>query len=133
MLYLVGHRTLSQSLKREILEARGAAATAAVSVVTVVPTFCHRSYWQEHVQRYTDNRTGKKRHEDPTRVVKRFQDQVRSDGEALIDLHTYNDKHEKAWMRRKRLNEKKRYEFDKKNVMDLAKYIEFVQDNKEKK
>ena len=34
-------------------------------------------------------------------------------------------------MRRKRLEEKRRYEFDKKHVTDLAKYIAFVQDNKD--
>jgi hypothetical protein len=65
-------------------------------------------------------------------VVKRFQEQRRSDGEGLLNMHIYNDRHEKAWMKRKRLDEKRRYDFDKDHVMDLAKYIQFVQDNKEK-
>jgi hypothetical protein len=90
-----------------------------------------RAYWQEIVRIQTD-KDGKKRHEDPERVVRRFQMQRRSDGEALLDVHIFNDKHEKAWMRRKRLDEKRRYDFDRKHVMDLAKYIQFVQDNKDK-
>jgi hypothetical protein len=90
-----------------------------------------RTLWQEIV-RIRSDKDGKRRHEDPERVVHRFQEQRRSDGESLLDLHFYNDKHEKAWMRRKRLTDKRRYEFDKKHVMDLAKYIQFVQDNKDK-
>lgn len=90
-----------------------------------------RSLWQEIVRIRTD-KDGKKRHEDPERVVKRFQEQRRSDGESLLDLHFYNDKHEKAWMKRKRKDDQRRYEFDKKHVMDLAKYIQFVQDNSQK-
>mmetsp|Transcript_83076 Transcript_83076/g.240424 ORF Transcript_83076/g.240424 Transcript_83076/m.240424 type:complete len:114 (+) Transcript_83076:86-427(+) len=90
-----------------------------------------RSYWQE-VIKYRVDADGKKRYEDPERVIKRFQEQRRSDGQSLLDLHFYNDKHEKAWMKRKRLDDQRRYEFDKKHVMDLAKYIQFVQDNSQK-
>ncbi|CAJ1954682.1 unnamed protein product [Cylindrotheca closterium] len=90
-----------------------------------------RGYWQE-VVRVRRDRKGKVKHEDPGLVVNRFQEQRRSDGEGLLALHSYNDKHEKAWMKRKRLQEKRRYDFDKKHVMDLAKYIQFVQDNKGK-
>lgn len=87
-----------------------------------------RSLWQE-VIRIRTNKEGKKTHEDPERVVKRFQEQRRSDGASLLDLHFYNEKHEKAWMKRKRLADQRRYQFDKKHVMELAKYIQFVQDN----
>jgi hypothetical protein len=90
-----------------------------------------RGYWQE-VVRVRRDKDGKIKHEDPERVVKRFQEQRRSDGEGLLNMHIYNDRHEKAWMKRKRLDEKRRYDFDKDHVMDLAKYIQFVQDNKEK-
>ena len=90
-----------------------------------------RALWQEVIRIRTD-KDGKKRHEDPNVVVRRFQEQRRSDGQALLDLHFYNDRHEKAWMRRKRMHDQRRYEFDKKHVMDLAKYIQFVQDNKDK-
>jgi hypothetical protein len=90
-----------------------------------------RAYWQE-VVRVKTNKDGKNKHEDPERVVQRFQDQRRSDGSVMLDIHAYNDKHEKAWMKRKRMNDKRRYDFDKRHVMELAKYIQFVQDNKEK-
>lgn len=91
-----------------------------------------RAYWQEIVRIRTD-KNGKRKHEDPERVADRFREQRRSDGEVLLDLHLYNDRHEKSWMRRKRLADKRRYDFDKKHVMDLAKYIQFVQkDDKEK-
>ena len=70
-------------------------------------------------------------HEDPEQVVRRHTDETRSDGEALLDLMFFNDRHEKAWMKRKRLQGIRRYEFDKKHVTDLAKYIAFVQDHKE--
>lgn len=80
----------------------------------------------------TDRRTGKKYHEDPERVVLRCVDERRSDGESLLDLEFYNDRHEKPWMKRKRLALQRRYEFDKKHVSDLAKYIAFVQEHKEK-
>ena len=93
--------------------------------------FVRRSFWQEIIKIRTD-KEGKRRHEDPDRVIKRFQEQRRSDGESLLDLHFYNEKHEKAWMKRKRMNDQRRYEFDKKHVMDLAKYIQFVQDNSKK-
>jgi hypothetical protein len=79
-----------------------------------------------------DRTTGKPKHEDPERVVVRHQEQRRSDGEGLLDMHFYNDRHEKAWMRRKRMAEKRRYDFDRKHISDLAKYIAFVQDNKKK-
>mmetsp|Transcript_6148 Transcript_6148/g.17453 ORF Transcript_6148/g.17453 Transcript_6148/m.17453 type:complete len:193 (-) Transcript_6148:210-788(-) len=67
-------------------------------------------------------------HEDPEQVVRRHTDEVRADGENLLDLMFFNDRHEKAWMKRKRLQNLRRYEFDKKHVNDLAKYIAFVQD-----
>mmetsp|Transcript_30715 Transcript_30715/g.57502 ORF Transcript_30715/g.57502 Transcript_30715/m.57502 type:complete len:136 (-) Transcript_30715:290-697(-) len=89
------------------------------------------SYWMDVVRVKTD-KNGRRRHEDPERVVMRHREERRSDGEALLDLHFYNDRHEKNWMRRKRLQDKRRYEFDKKHVTDLAKYIAFVQDNKAK-
>ena len=91
-----------------------------------------RGYWQEIVRQRIDRKDGKRKYEDPERVANRFQEQVRSDGEALMDIHAWNDRHEKAWMKRKRLANTKRYEQDKKHVMDLAKYIEFVKDNKSK-
>ena len=103
---------------------QSAHATASGDVV-------RRSFWQEIIKIRTD-KEGKRRHDDPERVIKRFQEQRRSDGESLLDLHFYNEKHEKAWMKRKRLNDQRRYEFDKKHVMDLAKYIQFVQDNSQK-
>eukprot|EP00934_Nitzschia_sp_Nitz4_P007387 Nitzschia sp. Nitz4//scaffold34_size148208//81202//81690//NITZ4_002984-RA/size148208-processed-gene-0.15-mRNA-1//1//CDS//3329548807//7377//frame0 len=90
-----------------------------------------RSLWQEVIRIRTD-KEGKKRHEDPDRVVRRFQEQRRSDGECLLDLYFYNDKHEKSWMKRKRMDDQRRYQFDKKHVMDLAKYIQFVQKNSTK-
>lgn len=70
-------------------------------------------------------------HEDPEQIVRRHTDETRSDGEALLDLMFFNDRHEKAWRKRQRLQRIKRYEFDKKHVNDLAKYIAFVKDNKE--
>jgi hypothetical protein len=91
-----------------------------------------RSYWCDVIRTRVDKTSGKSKHEDPERVVIRHQEQRRSDGEALLDMHYYNDRHEKAWMRRKRMAEKRRYEFDRKHVTDLAKYIAFVQDNKQK-
>eukprot|EP00529_Nitzschia_sp_RCC80_P037419 CAMPEP_0113488800 /NCGR_PEP_ID=MMETSP0014_2-20120614/26204_1 /TAXON_ID=2857 /ORGANISM="Nitzschia sp." /LENGTH=154 /DNA_ID=CAMNT_0000382525 /DNA_START=3 /DNA_END=467 /DNA_ORIENTATION=+ /assembly_acc=CAM_ASM_000159 len=91
-----------------------------------------RNYWMDVVRVRTDRRSGKKYHEDPERVVLRCVDERRSDGESLLDLEFYNDKHEKPWMKRKRLALQRRYEFDKKHVSDLAKYIAFVQEHKEK-
>lgn len=70
-------------------------------------------------------------HEDPEQVVRRHTDETRSDGEALLDLMFFNDRHEKAWRKRQRLKSKNRYEFDKKHVNNLAKYIAFVKDHKE--
>mmetsp|Transcript_18153 Transcript_18153/g.39578 ORF Transcript_18153/g.39578 Transcript_18153/m.39578 type:complete len:160 (+) Transcript_18153:168-647(+) len=67
-------------------------------------------------------------HEDPEQVVRRHTNEVRADGESLLDLMFYNDRHEKAWMKRKRMDSLRRYEFDKKHVTDLAKYISFVHD-----
>ena len=90
-----------------------------------------RAYWQEII-RIRKDKDGKQRHEDPAKVIRRFQEQRRSDGEALLDLHFYNDRHEKAWMKRKRLAEKRRYDFDKKHVNELVSYIKFVQENKDK-
>jgi hypothetical protein len=90
-----------------------------------------RGYWQQFVLRKTD-KDGKLRYEDPERVVKRFQEARQGDGAALLDVHLWNDRHEKPWMEKRRLAARKRYNFDKKHVMDLAKYIQFVQDNKEK-
>ncbi|KAL3905925.1 MAG: hypothetical protein SGARI_004233 [Bacillariaceae sp.] len=89
------------------------------------------SYWMD-VVRVKKGRDGKRRHEDPESVVRRHQEERRSDGQSLLDLESWNDRHEKKWMRRKRLDEKRRYEFDKKHVFDLAKYISFVQENKDK-
>jgi hypothetical protein len=88
-----------------------------------------RGYWQEFIRQRVDN-SGKRKYEDPERVVKRFQDARRADGETLLDIHLWNTKHEKPWMKRRRMIEKKRYEFDKRHVLDLAKYIQFVQDKK---
>ena len=90
-----------------------------------------RSLWQEIV-RLQNDRDGKQKLEDTQRVVRRFQQERRSDGESLLDIHFHNTRHEKPWMKKKRLDDKRRYEYDKKHVMDLAKYIQFVQDNKEK-
>ena len=104
-----------------------------------------RSFWMDVVRikkptrnnRFNNknNNNAKKQtqkvHEDPEQVVRRHTDEVRSDGEALLDLMFFNDRHEKAWMKRKRLEGIRRYEFDKKHVTDLAKYIAFVQDHKE--
>ena len=80
-----------------------------------------------------DNNNNKSKfvHEDPEQIVRRHTDETRADGEALLDLMFYNDRHEKAWKKRQRLKETKRYEFDKKHVNDLAKYIAFVKDHKE--
>ena len=75
--------------------------------------------------------TAKFVHEDPEQVVRRHTDETRSDGEPLLDLMFYNDRHEKAWRKRQRLKAQKRYDFDKKHVNDLAKYIAFVKDHKE--
>jgi hypothetical protein len=113
---------------------RVATTTAAAGIRLPFPVkeaLQNRAYWQE-VVRVRRNKDGKRKHEDPERVVKRFQEQRRGDGEGLLNLHVYNDKHEKAWMKRKRMAEKRRYDFDKNHVMDLAKYIQFVQDNIEK-
>ena len=79
------------------------------------------------------DKDGNLKYEDPEKVVRRFQESKRSDGETLLDMHIWNDRHEKGWMRRRRIASKKRYEFDKKHVLDLAKYIQFVQENKDKK
>ena len=68
-------------------------------------------------------------HEDPEMVVRRHTDETRSDGEGLLDLMFYNDRHEKAWKKRQRLRATKRYDFDKKHVNDLAKYIAFKQEH----
>jgi hypothetical protein len=84
-------------------------------------------YWMDVVRFKIDKNTGRRIHEDPEDVVKRHQEERRSDGQSLLDMDIWNDRHEKRWMRRKRLSEKRRYEFDKKHVNDLAKYIAFVQ------
>jgi hypothetical protein len=89
------------------------------------------SYWMD-VVRVKKGKDGKRRHEDPELVVQRYREERRSDGQSLLDLEAWNDRHEKNWMRRKRLEEKRRYEFDTKHVFDLAKYISFVQENKDK-
>uniref|UniRef100_A0A7R9ZIQ2 Uncharacterized protein n=1 Tax=Craspedostauros australis TaxID=1486917 RepID=A0A7R9ZIQ2_9STRA len=91
-----------------------------------------RSYWQEIVRRKVD-KEGNVKYDDPSVVVRRFKDSQRADGHALLDLHLWNERHEKKWMKKQRLIAKKRYEFDKQHVMNLAKYIEFIQDNKDKK
>ncbi|VEU35925.1 unnamed protein product [Pseudo-nitzschia multistriata] len=101
-----------------------------------------RSFWMDVVRikkqsprrSFKDKNDGssssnqKMAHEDPEMVVRRHTDEVRADGENLLDLMFYNDRHEKAWMKRKRMQNLRRYEFDKKHVTDLAKYIAFVQD-----
>ena len=96
-----------------------------------------RLFWMDVVRvktvRNKNNKKGERKHEDPGMVVRRHMDETRSDGEPLLDLMFYNDRHEKGWMKRKRLKEKKRHDFDKKKINDLAKYIAFVQDNKERK
>ena len=89
-----------------------------------------RAYWQEVVMRKRGP-DGKYKYEDPALVSRRFQDARRADGEYLLEVHLWNDRHEKPWMRKKRMAEKKRYDFDKKHVLDLAKYIHFVKDNKD--
>jgi hypothetical protein len=95
-----------------------------------------RTFWMDVIriktnrpQKYSkDGKSGVgKQHEDPEQVIRRHMDETRSDGESLLDLMFFNDKHEKKWMKRVRLQSKKRYEFDKKHVTDLAKYIAFVQ------
>eukprot|EP00531_Pseudo-nitzschia_arenysensis_P016308 CAMPEP_0116144056 /NCGR_PEP_ID=MMETSP0329-20121206/15782_1 /TAXON_ID=697910 /ORGANISM="Pseudo-nitzschia arenysensis, Strain B593" /LENGTH=157 /DNA_ID=CAMNT_0003639421 /DNA_START=117 /DNA_END=590 /DNA_ORIENTATION=- len=100
-----------------------------------------RSFWMDVVTRKPQHGKQSKKdssnnksnfvHEDPEQVVRRHTDETRSDGEALLDLMFYNDRHEKAWRKRQRLKDMKRYEFDKKHVNDLAKYIAFVKDHKE--
>mmetsp|Transcript_14433 Transcript_14433/g.29956 ORF Transcript_14433/g.29956 Transcript_14433/m.29956 type:complete len:154 (+) Transcript_14433:158-619(+) len=102
-----------------------------------------RSFWMDVVrikpQRQDHRRKGnnnnnkalKAVHEDPEQVVRRHRDETRSDGESLLDLMFHNDRHEKAWKKRQRLEGIRRYEFDKKHVTDLAKYIAFVQEHKE--
>lgn len=113
------------------LHLRGQLQRLVVAQSPASRDIARRSHWQEIIKIQVD-RDGKPRHEDPERVVKRFQEQRRSDGQSILDLHFYNEKHEKSWMKRKRLNDQRRYEFDKKHVMDLAKYIQFVQKNSEK-
>jgi len=94
-----------------------------------------RNFWMDVVRIKTkhgkNGGTSSEKHEDPEQVIRRHTEQTRSDGESLIDLMFFNDKHEKAWMKRKRLQGIKRYEFDKRHVTDLAKYIAFVKDQKD--
>ena len=85
-----------------------------------------RGYWQEIVRWKVDPETGNRKYEDPELLAKRFREQVRSDGQALMDIDAWNDRHEKKWMKRRRLESKREYLAKKKQVMDLAKYIEFV-------
>jgi len=108
-----------------------------------------RSFWMEVVRR-KPNREKKKKHqnafgdedtkakfddgwvhEDPESVIRRHTDEVRSDGATLMSIYEHNDRHEKAWKKRQRLKNLRRYEFDKKHVNDLAKYIAFVKDNED--
>ena len=94
----------------------------------------HRMLWQEVIRRNVrdrknPNKDQKLRYEDPSRVIQRFQEPKRAkDGETLLGLHVWNDRHEKPFMKRKRLERLKRYNRDKQHVMDLAKYIELVQE-----
>ena len=89
-----------------------------------------RSYWQEVIRQRPDRQTGKLKYEDPCHVAMRFQEHTRgNDGASLLTVHLWNDRHEKAWMRRKRLASLVKYKQDKQHVMDLAKYIEFVKEN----
>lgn len=117
-----------------------ASALTSVSTSTTITTGSNneqrRTFWMDVVriktnrpQKYSkDGKSGVgKQHEDPEQVIRRHMDETRSDGESLLDLMFFNDKHEKKWMKRVRLQSKKRYEFDKKHVTDLAKYIAFVQ------
>jgi hypothetical protein len=91
-----------------------------------------RSKFGKQQKQQDDGKTSNFVHEDPEQVVRRHTDETRSDGEPLLDLMFYNDRHEKAWRKRQRLQANKRYEFDKKHVNDLAKYIAFVKDHEEK-
>jgi hypothetical protein len=92
---------------------------------------------QQQQQQPSDNNNNKASasdnysHEDPEQVVRRHTEETRSDGEPLLDLMFFNDRHEKAWKKRQRLKSKSRYDFDKKHVNDLAKYIAFVKDHKD--
>jgi hypothetical protein len=93
-------------------------------------TTTRRNYWQEVIRQRPDRKTGKLKYEDPSQVVLRFQEHTRaSDGATLSSIHLWNDRHEKTWMRKKRLASLRQYNQDKQNVLDLAKYIEFVQEN----
>ena len=93
----------------------------------------YRSYWQEVIRRNVRDRKDPNKpykYEDPSNVAKRFQEPKRGkDGATLLSLHLWNDKHEKPWMKRKRLESLKIYNRNKQHVLDLAKYIEFVQEN----
>lgn len=93
----------------------------------------YRSYWQEVIRRNVRDRKNPNKpykYEDPSNVVQRFQEPKRGkDGATLLSLHLWNDKHEKPWMKRKRLESLKIYNRNKQHVLDLAKYIEFVQEN----
>jgi hypothetical protein len=94
-------------------------------------TMSRRNYWQEVIRQRPDRKTGKLKYEDPEQVVLRFQEHTRaSDGATLSSIHLWNDRHEKTWMRKKRLASLRQYNQDKQNVLDLAKYIEFKQENK---
>ncbi len=120
-------------------------AAAAAAVASHLPQQINntmeqrRSFWMDVVTRKPQHAKQKKDgnnksnfvHEDPEQVVRRHTDETRSDGEALLDLMFFNDRHEKAWRKRQRLKGIKRYEFDKKHVNDLAKYIAFVKDHKD--
>eukprot|EP00536_Pseudo-nitzschia_multiseries_P006012 jgi/Psemu1/303798/fgenesh1_kg.123_\ len=123
---------------------RGPIAASSCSTTTLAEGSPHtdhqrRSFWMDVVRikpqkqrrgSKDDNKKNKFQmvHEDPEQVVRRHTDEVRADGENLLELMFFNDRHEKAWMKRKRLQNLRRYEFDKKHVNDLAKYIAFVQD-----
>lgn len=102
-----------------------------MDVVRIKKQQARRSSWDKNRKdgnNKNSNNANALVHEDPEQVVRRHTDEVRADGEALLDLMFFNDRHEKAWMKRKRLQNLRRYEFDKKHVTDLAKYIAFVQD-----
>ncbi len=129
MLRLVSSRQLGISTRRTPLNLVTQPSTI---VATTWSSQEHRaSYWMD-VIRVKVSKDGKKRHEDPEMVVQRHQEERRSDGQSLLDLESWNDRHEKKWMRPKRLESKRRYNFDKKHVSDLVKYISFVQENRDK-
>ena len=128
-------------VQRHSLPSLPLASTSALTTTNINNKEQRRTFWMDVIRIKTnrpnskygyskDGKTGvTEKHEDPEQVIRRHMDETRSDGESLLDLMFFNEKHEKKWMKRVRLQNKKRYEFDKKHVTDLAKYISFVQQN----